>query len=247
MSLTLERPLPARSIPMPGCHIRRALLLASPVRTPFSHWLPRNVLPFWLRETIHALPFSPALSGDTFGKRETHNTTRIFISESNRRQFAACDDLANAFQDEATVGLLEDLTGARLDGGFVRIEYCLDTNGFWLEPHTDIGAKLLTLMIYLSDHPEADNWGTDIMDSTGRILRHAPGANNQGLLFVPGPDTWHGFAKRRISGIRRSLIVNYVTPDWCARYELAFPDEAVVSEQEPRIGTDLRRGPSVSD
>ena len=54
-----------------------------------------------------------------------------------------------------------------LDGSFLRIECCLDTDGFWLEPHTDIGAKLLTLLVYLSDHPEAGDWGTDIMDPAG--------------------------------------------------------------------------------
>jgi hypothetical protein len=30
------------------------------------------------------------------------------------------------------------------------LELCLDTDGFWLEPHTDIGAKKLTLLISLS-------------------------------------------------------------------------------------------------
>ena len=57
--------------------------------------------------------------------------------------------------------------GCTLGGSFLRIEYCLDTDGFWLEPHTDIGAKLFTMLVYLSDHPEAEDWGTDIMDCVG--------------------------------------------------------------------------------
>ena len=238
MSLTLERPLAPTSVPMPGCHIRRALLNATAVHSPFPHWLPRDVLPFGLREAIRLLPFSPLMPEQASGKRETYNSARIFMSETNRRRFVVCDTLANAFQDEATVGLLEDLTGARLAGAFVRIEYCLDTDGFWLEPHTDIGAKLLTFLIYLSDHPSADNWGTDIMDANGHVLRRAPGEQNHGLIFVPGPDTWHGFVKRPIYGVRRSLIVNYVKPEWRSRHELAFPDQPVVSDQAPRSVVD---------
>jgi hypothetical protein len=229
MSMTLESPGMAPVIRMPGCHIRRALLSARAVRTPFPHWLLRDVLPGWLREAIRALPFPPAAIGDTLGKRETYNSRRIFVSEQNRERYVACDVLADAFQDEATVGLLEDLTGANLAGGFTRIEYCLDTDGFWLEPHTDIGAKMLTLLVYLSDHPDAENWGTDIMDAAGHAVASVSGAANLGLLFVPGADTWHGFVKRRITGVRRSLIVNYVKPEWRSRHELAFPDQAVVS------------------
>jgi hypothetical protein len=225
MGTTLERPV----VPMVGCTIRRAILNATAVRAPFPHWLLHDVLPEWLPDAVHALPFSPAAFGDTLGKRETYNSRRIFVSEANRDAFVACDVLADAFQDEATVGLLEDLCGIRLAGGFLRIEYCLDTDGFWLEPHTDIGAKLLTFLIYLSDDPNAEDWGTDIMDAEGHVLGRAPGTFNHGLIFAPSPNTWHGFVKRPIMGVRRSLIVNYVKPEWRSRHELAFPNEAVVS------------------
>ncbi len=98
-----------------------------------------------------------------------------------------------------------------------------------MEPHTDIGAKRLTFLIYLSDHPDAENWGTDIMDQAGHVLGRAPGSANRGLIFVPAADTWHGFVRRPILGVRRSLIVNYVGPEWRSRRELAFPGEPVVS------------------
>jgi hypothetical protein len=212
-----------------SCAIRHAILNSTAVHKPYSHWWLHDVLPRWLRDSIRALPFHPVWEGDTRGKRETLNSRRIFVSESNREQFAACAALAAAFQDDATVGLLEDLTGASLTGGFVRIEYCQDTDGFWLEPHTDIGAKMVTFLIYLSEGPEAENWGTDIMDEAGHVLRRVPGDANHGLIFVPGSDTWHGFTKRPISGVRRSLIVNYVKPEWRSHHELAFPDQPVVS------------------
>jgi len=107
-------------------------------------------VPVSLARRMLGLPFNPPAVEDTLGKRETHNSTRVFLGEAERRRHAPCAALAEAFQDEATVGLLEDMTGTRLAGSFLRIEYCQDTNGFWLEPHTDIGAKLFTLLIYLS-------------------------------------------------------------------------------------------------
>jgi hypothetical protein len=175
------------------------------------------------------MPFAPPRIGDTLGRRETHNAQRIFVSVENRRTYPACAALADALQDETTVGLIEDRCGIALTGSFLRIECCLDTDGFWLEPHTDIGAKLLTLLVYLSDHPDAEEWGTDIMDRAGTVLGRAPGGFNRGLMFVPGPETWHGFAKRPLRGVRRSIIVNYVKPEWRSRHELAFPETPVAA------------------
>ena len=210
-----------------GGHLRHAMLSARRSDWPFRTWSLRDVLPAALGASLASLPFTPPPIGDTLGKRETHNASRLFVSPVNRRRFGACAALAEAFQDEATTALLEDMCGVRLGGSFLRIECCLDTDGFWLEPHTDIGAKLLTMLVYLSDDPEAEDWGTDIMDASGTVLRRASGAFNTGLIFVPAADTWHGFTRRRISGVRRSLIVNYVQPEWRSRHELAFPETAV--------------------
>jgi hypothetical protein len=210
-----------------GCHLRRALRRARRVDEPFRHWLPSHILPPPLCAAIAALPFPPPAIADTLGRRETHNHARIFVSPERRRRHGACEALAEAFQDPATVALLGDLCGTALDGSFLRIECCLDTGGFWLEPHTDIGAKLFTMLVYLSDHPDAAAWGTDIMDAGGRVLGRAPGTFNDGLVFVPGPDTWHGFTRRDLRGVRRSVIVNYVKPEWRSRHELAYPETPV--------------------
>jgi hypothetical protein len=212
-----------------GGRIRCALRRATRVDTPYHYWLPHGVLPDDLAQALTHLPFPPPVIVDTLGRRETHNAQRIFVSSTHQDQYPACAELAEAFQDDATVALLQDLTGARLEGGSLRIECCLDSDGFWLEPHTDIGAKLLTLLIYLSDHEDAADWGTDVMDPAGHVLARAPGTFNDGLLFVPAADTWHGFTRRPIRGVRRSLIVNYVKPEWRSRHELAFPDQPVVA------------------
>lgn len=211
-----------------GAHLRCALRAARRVGTPFRHWLLHDVLPPSLCRSVTALPFAPPPIDDTRGRRATHNASRLFVATENRWRYPACEALAEAFQDEATTGLIEDICGIRLGGSSLRIECCLDTDGFWLEPHTDIGAKLFTMLVYLSDHPDAEDWGTDIMDAAGHVLGRASGAFNAGLIFVPGSDTWHGFTRRPIRGVRRSLIVNYVKPEWRSRHELAFPETPVL-------------------
>ncbi len=211
-----------------GAHIRRALLTARCCDAPFRHWRLREVLPASLWPLLMSLPFAPPAIGPTQGRRETHNAQRLFVTEAARAALPACAALAEAFQDEATAGLIGDLTGADLTGCSLRIECCLDTDGFWLEPHTDIGAKRFTMLVYLSHHPDAATWGTDLLDAAGAIVGRASGAFNTGLVFIPGADTWHGFAPRPIAGMRRSLIVNYVGPEWQARGELAFPGQVVV-------------------
>ncbi|MDE2005556.1 MAG: 2OG-Fe(II) oxygenase [Rhodospirillales bacterium] len=207
--------------------MRRALIHSHRADTPFRHWLLRDALPATLWPPLLALPFAPPAIGDTRGKRETHNGSRLFVTEETRAHLPACNALAEALQDEATVALIGDLTGTDLRGCFLRIECCLDTDGFWLEPHTDIGAKRFTMLIYLSTDPEAEEWGTDLLDGAGTLVGRASGAFNTGLVFIPGADTWHGFAKRPIQGVRRSLIVNYVGPEWRSRQELAYPGQAV--------------------
>lgn len=210
-----------------GSHLRGALCRAARHDTPFRYWLTCSTLPRDLARRVAGLDLDAPRIGDTLGKRETHNASRVFLNEDACRAVVDNALVAEAFQDDATVGLLADMTGADLDGAFLRIEYCLDMDGFWLEPHTDIGAKLLTFLIYLSDGPEADDWGTDLMTPEGDVVGRAPGGFGKGLIFVPGTDTWHGFTRRPIHGVRRSLIVNYVKPEWRSRHELAFPTQKV--------------------
>jgi hypothetical protein len=207
-----------------GPHLRHAIRAAQVDPAPYRHWLLTDTLPAPLCREIVDLPFTPADIDDTYGKRETHNGSRLFCSVENRARYSACATLAEQFQARATTDLLQDTCGLSLAGAYLRIEYCLDTDGFWLEPHTDIGAKLFTMLIYLSTAPDAVNWGTDVLDAEHRLVGRASGAFNTGLIFLPAADTWHGFAKRPIDGLRRSLIVNYVRPEWRARHELAFPD-----------------------
>ncbi|MBL8833466.1 MAG: 2OG-Fe(II) oxygenase [Rhodospirillales bacterium] len=200
---------------------------AMPQTFPYRHWLLEDALPIPMAKGLANLPVPVADIGDTKGRRETNNSTRVFLSPDFQAKHPVAAAFAAAFQDRANVAALAKLTGAPLAGGYLRIEYCRDTDGFWLEPHTDIGAKLYTMLFYLSDVPQAEDWGTDIYETPDRHLGAASGGFNRGLIFVPGTDTWHGFRRKKIDGVRKSIIVNYVKDEWRTRGELAFPESPV--------------------
>jgi hypothetical protein len=194
---------------------------------PFRHWLLNRVLPRRTCVAIDALRFSPPPIEDTLGRRETHNSSRLFFGAAERAAYPVCDEVATGLQSDAVVRQIEDLCEVALAGSFLRIEYCLDTDGFWLEPHTDIGAKLFTMLVYLSNDPGSEAWGTDLLDGPDRLVLTTPYQRNFGFIFIPSAESWHGFHRRPIVGVRRSLIVNYVRPEWRSRHELAFPERAV--------------------
>jgi hypothetical protein len=194
------------------------------VTKPYRHWLMQDILPLDQAEALHALPV-PAPSGLVFnGRRETNNSTRYYFNAEAQERFPAARALAEAFQDPKTVASIEKECGLDLTGTNLRLEYCQDTEGFWLEPHTDIGVKQYTMLIYLSKGPGSEEWGTDVYDQEMKWVHRAPCLFNSGLIFIPGTDTWHAVDRRPIEGVRKSIIINYVAPEWRARHELAFPE-----------------------
>ena len=194
---------------------------------PYPHWLLKHCLPEAVVDAVIALPIAPAHIEDTQGRRETHNDSRIHFGEQYRRHYDVMDVLARAFQSRKAVSALETATGTRLTGTSLRIEYCQDSEGFWLEPHTDIGVKKFTMLIYLNREPQGTDWGTDIYSDHDTHVGRAPAGTNRGLIFVPSDRTWHGFEKRPMNGVRKSIIINYVGPEWRNRHELCFPEEAI--------------------
>ncbi|QUD87540.1 2OG-Fe(II) oxygenase [Phenylobacterium montanum] len=190
---------------------------------PFDHWVLERALPARTCDEVLALPFAPPAAASFDGRRESNNSTRVYFTPALQAQYPVCAAVAEVFQDQGTRDALATLTGASLDGGRLRIEYCQDVDGFWLEPHLDIPVKLLTMLIYLSDDPALADAGTDVY---GPGPEHPPMgrvdySQGRGLIFTPGSDTWHGFTPRPIHGVRKTLIVNYVGPEWRAVEELA--------------------------
>lgn len=189
---------------------------------PYPHWLLSGCLPEETVEAIAGLPFAPPENLPFDGRRESGNSTRMFFSPEHQARFPVCAAMADAFQDPSVISVLELMTGAPIERGKLRIEYCQDVDGFWLEPHLDIKVKLFTMLIYLSDDPALRDAGTDIYDDSPghRLVRSLPYEPNKGMIFIPGDKSWHGFSKRPIRGVRKSIIVNYVAPDWRAVEEL---------------------------
>ncbi len=210
-----------------GETFRRSLAAARRESQPYRHWLLTDALPADVGRAVAALPIAPPPVSDSYGKREMYNDIRVFMSAKDRVNFPICGELAEAFQEPATVRALEQACDIKLKDSLLRIEYCQDLDGFWLEPHVDISVKLFSMLIYLCDEPADEKWGTDIYGADHKLIRYADCRFNNGFIFIPGHDTWHGFHKRKITGIRKSIIVNYVTQEWRARQELAFPDRPV--------------------
>jgi hypothetical protein len=195
--------------------------------SPYRYWLLSNVLPESVAAELQTLPLAPPQDLLFNGRRETNNERRFFFSSEERARFKAAAALAAAFQGPEIVAAIEKECGADLSATSLRLEYCQDTEGFWLEPHTDISVKRFTMSIYLCSGPNAADLGTDIYDSKRNLVRSAPSHFNSAMIFIPAKNTFHGFRERPMGEIRKSIIVNYVTQDWVARHELAFPDTQV--------------------
>ncbi len=194
---------------------------------PYRHWFWRDVFPEATVKALSTLPFpKPELHGVS-GKRELHNDSRHYFDAANNRRFEACGQVARLFQADRTVKLLQDATGADLSDTNVRIEYTLDADCFWLQPHTDLGVKRITILFYMPDQPDQEDLGTDIYSDPDTWFARPPFLWNSALVFVPSDNTFHGFEKRDIPRVRRTVIVNYVTQAWIAREQLAYPDTPV--------------------
>jgi hypothetical protein len=206
----------------------RASLLATfaraePDETPYRHWIVTEVFPEGLSQRLRGLPFTaPELNGVS-GKRELHNDQRHYFDATNNARFEACAAVAEAFQSVEVASAIEKATGADLSGSYVRLEYAQDSDGFWLQPHTDLGVKRFTMLIYLADGAGQAELGTDIYADPDTWAKCSDFIDNSALVFVPADNTWHGLERRPIAGVRTSVIMNYVTDAWRERGQLAYP------------------------
>lgn len=193
---------------------------------PYPHWVMRDMLPAPDLRDLQNVGIREMMDPVFGGKREDNNAKRFFANPANRAAVPVLDRLAIAFDSPEVRGAFERLCGIELSAGSLRIEYCQDTDGFWLAPHTDVGAKMLTLLIYLSPEPEAADWGTDIYESPDKFVTSLRAEPNSALLFIPAANSWHGFRKRPITGLRKTVIVNYVSKEWRSVHELCVPPKA---------------------
>jgi hypothetical protein len=207
--------------------LRSALDRRAEFPIPYRHWTVGNIFPQATVDQLRSLPFSAQDVDGVSGRRELHNPTRTYFDAGNNARHTVGRDVAAALQDPESVGALAAAFDVDLAGTYLRIEYATDTDGFWLEPHTDLGVKKLTFLYYLSNEPGHEDLGTDIYSAKDTHFGRPAFTPNSALVFVPADNTWHGFEPRPITGVRKSVIVNYVTPEWRAREQLAFPDAPV--------------------
>jgi hypothetical protein len=209
--------------------IRHSVGAADRHGEPYPYWLLQNVFPGAVYDDLKDMPFVAPDLGGISGTREAHNADRVYFAGDNLETFDSARATAEAFQDSGVVAYLMKTFDAPLAGTFVRIEYAQDIDGFWLKPHTDIGVKMFTMLIYMSDDPRHTDLGTDIYADETTHVGRSPFAPNSAMIFVPSKHTWHGFERRPIEGVRRSIIVNYVTNEWRAREQLAYPQTPVTA------------------
>ena len=194
---------------------------------PYLYSLIENVFPADISEELAHLPFAPPVLNGVSGKRELHNDQRSYFDAEGVKRFPVMRGVAEALQSTRVARLIHKAFDAPIDDTFLRLEYAQDVDGFWLQPHTDLGVKKFTCLIYLSEGPGHDKLGTDIYETPEKHFGVSPFKRGAAMIFVPGDNTWHGFEKRKIEGVRRSVILNYVTHEWRAREQLSYPEQPV--------------------
>jgi len=195
--------------------------------TPYRHWFLDDCLPTDILDDVVDLPFAAPDLGGVSGKRELHNATRTYFDVENRAKYPSVEKFSEAFQDKRVIETVEQHFGTGLNGTYLRIEYAQDIDGFWLEPHSDLGVKNFTMLLYLSKNEAHQDLGTDIYDGKKKHFGRSPFEPGGALVFVPADNTFHGFDARKIDGVRKSIIINYVTDEWRAREQLAFPNQPI--------------------
>jgi hypothetical protein len=153
--------------------ICRSLPLARRFEEPYRHFYAGDLLPRALVETLALLPLEPQDAAHFAGKREEENAKRFYIDAPLMRRFPPLAGLAEALQSGQVAAEISTLCGADLDGAHLRLEYALDRDGFWLEPHTDLGEKKLTCLISLADGEAQADLGTDIYGPDKSLSKRA--------------------------------------------------------------------------
>lgn len=207
--------------------MRASMASASSSDTPYRHWFLEHCLPDDAAKAIIDLPFAaPSLEGVS-GKRELHNATRTYFDADNMERHPVCKAVNEAFQTPELTRDISSFFETNIEDSYLRVEYAQDINGFWLEPHTDLGVKVFTMLLYISPDESHANLGTDIYNADKSHFGRSPFASNAAMVFIPSDNTYHGFEPRPIDGVRKSVIINYVTNDWRAREQLAFPQSPI--------------------
>ena len=212
-----------------AAHFIGVLKRSRRLETPYRRWALTEVFPEALCTAILVLPIAPPVLGDTDGTRDTYNKGRAFFTPKLRADFPVVEAMSEALQRPDVARQLGETIEFDPEGKFLRIEYIQDLDGAWLEPHRDVPEKIFSMVVYLCTGPEAKDWGTDIYDDDKKWVGRSSAEFNSAAIFKAGKNTWHGYDKRPIIGVRRLMEVNYVR-DWRDREQLVYPDKPITTK-----------------
>ena len=141
---------------------------------------------------------------------------RCYVTKENSKNFPHLTNFIEELRSVKIYKKIGSLIGRDLSNSFVRLEIICDREGFWLKPHCDIKEKLMSSIVFVNQHNESENLGTDFYDAQLNKIKTVPYKNNYGYFFTSGPNTWHGMEKKEIKKERRCIQINYVTftTDW---------------------------------
>ena len=199
-----------------------ALRRAEHRREPFDYWLLEDVLPETVCDAIADLPFSPPDNATFDGRRETNNARGVYFTLENQQRFVGVPRSSGRISPFPRPERHRAHHGHRLGDGAAAHRVLPGRRRLLAGAARRYPVKLFTMLVYLADAPELHDAGTDIYDDSPehKLVASVPCEWNAGLIFIPGKNTWHGFSKRPIRGVRKSII-NFVAPEWRAGDELA--------------------------
>jgi hypothetical protein len=104
-----------------------------------------------------------------------------------------------------------------------RLMFTTDSQDFVLKPHTDSGPKVVTLLYYLAEPGQPEDWGTEFYvpmkegfssfasehfdPEDFRATAQAPFKPNTAVCFVKTDTSFHGVTAHGLAGKRRNMIV----------------------------------------
>ena len=135
---------------------------------PYRHYLLEDLFPADVADALADLPFAaPDARRRLRPARAAQRLAQLFRCGGDGALSRHAGGRGGAAV-AAIVRLIAESFAAPIDDTFLRLEYAQDVDGFWLEPHTDLGVKKFTCLIYLSDGPGHEKLGTDIYWSRER-------------------------------------------------------------------------------
>ena len=180
------------------------------------------------------------------GKRELHNNTRKYFDAENSAKFPVCEAFCDAFQDKRVTDKIAG-TSAPSSTAPTCASSSRRTPTASGSSRTPTSASSCSRCCSTCRRTRAPALGTDIYDTDKKHVGRSPFEPNAAMVFVPSNITYHGFEARKIEGVRKSVIINYVTNEWRAREQLAFPDQPIAPwrvrpPRLSRICQTVRRG-----